>query len=301
MGKILIIGSLNMDLVSHVSHLPQAGETISSFKFQEVLGGKGANQAVAAAKLGANVSMIGKVGADDYGKALRNGLEQSGVNTKGIRIEGSTGMAFITVSKNGENTIVLVPGANSKMKRSDINQLKYMIEQSDIIIMQLEIPFETVEYTIQLAEKQKKDIILNPAPAQQLPYPLLKSIHTLIPNETELHLLTGMPTSTINEVQVAAHYLKSLGLNRIIVTMGEKGSYLINGEQQIHIPAYRVKSIDTTAAGDAFIGAFAVGVTKGMDDQKAAEFATKVSAIVVTKEGAQPSLPTLEEVDRFYS
>ncbi|WP_408011301.1 ribokinase [Pseudalkalibacillus sp. A8] len=297
--KILIIGSLNMDFVSHVPHLPRAGETISSTKFQKNPGGKGANQAVAAAKLGADVAMIGKVGSDDYGALLLNSLKQASVDTKGIQQEETTGMAFINVSREGENNIVLVPGANSKMKRSDIDQLRSIIEESDIIIMQLEIPFEVVEYALQLAIKLKKEVILNPAPAQTMPEELLRRVHTLIPNEIELQLLTGMPTSTEQEIVEAALNLKSLGVKRIIVTMGEKGSYVINDETQAHIPAYKVNPVDTTAAGDSYIAAFAVGITKGMSDQEAAKFASKVSAMVVTKEGAQPSLPTLEEVEKF--
>jgi ribokinase len=297
--KILVIGSLNMDLVTHVPHLPRAGETLSSIKFQKNPGGKGANQAVAAAKLGAEVAMIGKVGSDDHGLALLNSLKQAGVNTKGIRQEGTTGMAFINVSAEGENNIVLVSGANSSMQRSDIDESIILLKNSDIIIMQLEIPIDVVEYAIHLATEEKKEVILNPAPGQKLPVHLLQRVDTLIPNETELQLLTGMPTSTEEEIIDAALYVKSLGVKRIIVTMGEKGSYLINDEQQVHKPAYKIKPVDTTAAGDSYIAAFAVGLTKGMSDLEAANFASKVAAITVTREGAQPSLPTLEEVEGF--
>jgi len=297
--KILVIGSLNMDLVSHVPHLPRGGETISSLKFQKNPGGKGANQAAAAAKLGADVAMIGKVGHDDYGKQLLETLREAGVDTAGIQQEGTTGMAFINVSSEGENNIVLVPGANHTLTKSDINKLSGMMDQSDFILMQLEIPLDVVEYVIKLADEKNKQVILNPAPAQTLEQALLSKVHTLVPNETELNILTGMPTTTHEEITQAAQTLLNTGVKKLIVTMGEKGSYLIEKEKQVHIPAYHVKAVDTTAAGDSFIAAFATGLAKGMEDVDAAKFAAKVSAIVVTKEGAQPSLPTLEEVASF--
>ncbi|MFJ7724675.1 ribokinase [Neobacillus sp. NPDC097160] len=294
--KILVIGSLNMDLVAYVPHLPHPGETISSTKFQQNPGGKGANQAVAAAKLGGNVAMIGRVGVDDHGQVLLNNLKQAGVDITGIRQEGTTGMAFINVSKDGENNIVLVPGANHQVTRADIDASIELIKESEFIIMQLEIPLDVVEYVLAIAAEHQKEVILNPAPCQPLSDKMLRMVHTLIPNETELQQLTGMPTSTMEELVKAALLLKSSGVVRIIITMGDKGSFLLNDELQVHIPATKVIPVDTTAAGDSYIASFAVGITKGMSDQEAAEFASKVSSIVVTREGAQPSLPTLEEV-----
>jgi len=285
-----------MDLVAHVSHLPHPGETISSTKFQQNPGGKGANQAVAAAKLGGAVAMIGRVGSDDHGHVLLKNLKQAGVDITGIRQEGTTGMAFINVSKDGENNIVLVPGANHQVNRQDIDDSINLIKESDLIIMQLEIPLNVVEYALQIASEHHKEVILNPAPGQTLSAKMLQMVHTLIPNETELRQLTGMPTSTMEEIVEAALTLKSFGVARIIVTMGDKGSYLLNDELQVHIPATKVIPVDTTAAGDSYIASFVIGLTKGMRDQEAAEFASKVSSIVVTREGAQPSLPTLEEV-----
>ncbi|WP_235846989.1 ribokinase [Neobacillus soli] len=296
MKKILVIGSLNMDLVAHVPHLPHPGETISSIKFQQSPGGKGANQAVAAAKLGGNVAMIGRVGADDHGQMLLNNLRQAGVDVTGIRQEGTTGMAFINVSKDGENHIILVPGANHKVSRADIDDSIHLIQACDFIIMQLEIPLDVVDYVLTIASEHQKEVILNPAPGQPLSTKMLGMVHTLIPNETELQQLTGMPVTTIDEIVAAALVLKTSGVARIIVTMGEKGSLLLNEELQVHIPAVKVIPVDTTAAGDAYIAAFAVGLTKGLSDSESAEFATLVSAIVVTREGAQLSLPTLEEV-----
>lgn len=297
MSKVLVIGSLNVDLVTHVPHLPKAGETISSEKFQTNFGGKGANQAVALARLGADTTMIGKVGNDDYGQSLLNNLKQSGVNTSSIlEDDGPTGMAFINVSADGENNIVLVSGANHKLQTSDIDQNRVLIEQSDIIIMQLEIPLEVVEYVLELAGELQKKVILNPAPAQKLTKAMLEKVHTLIPNETELQLLTGMPVSTEAEILSAGYYLKALGIKKVVITAGEKGSYVINDDGEHHVPSFKVNVVDTTAAGDSFIAAFIVAEIKGSSDVEAAQFANKVSSIVITREGAQSSIPTLEEV-----
>ncbi|WP_028778033.1 ribokinase [Shimazuella kribbensis] len=299
MKRILVIGSLNMDLVTHVSHLPKPGETISSSKFYKNPGGKGANQAIAAAKLGANVQMIGKVGWDDYGTDLLDNLRSANVQIDGVKREDVTGMAFINVSDEGENNIVLVPGANSKITNADIDQMKDEIAACDLIILQLEIPLPVVEYTLRLAKNIQKEVILNPAPAQKLSTDMLRMVHTLIPNETELEILTGRPVSTEKELIEAAQMVRSWGVKRIVVTLGSKGSLLINDQEQVLLPAYRVDAVDTTAAGDAYVGAFAIGITSGMSDQEAAKFASKVSAIVVTREGAQQSLPTKEEVDKI--
>lgn len=297
--NILVIGSLNIDLVTRVPHLPQPGETIASRKFQKNPGGKGANQAVAAAKLGANVTMIGKVGTDEHGELLINSLRSAGVSTAGIRREGTTGMAFISVSDEGENHIVLVAGANSAVRRSDISAMRGLIEESDMIVMQLEIPLEVVKHALELAVGLGKNVILNPAPARDLPAEMLRHVYVLIPNETELQILSGMPTSTEQEIVDAARHLNSLGTQRVIVTMGDRGSFLISETLHTHIPAYPVRAVDTTAAGDAYVAAFAVGKTQGMSDVEAAKFASKVAAITVTREGAQPSLPTRDDVQRY--
>ncbi|MFZ7942528.1 ribokinase [Neobacillus sp. 19] len=299
MEKILVVGSLNMDLVTYVPHLPKAGETIDSVKYRENPGGKGANQAVAAARLGGDVTMIGKVGLDNYGDTLIANLKQVGVSSLGIKQEGKTGLAFISVSEDGENHIVLVGGANKELKRSDISGMKELIKESNMIIMQLEIPLDAVVYVLDLAVRYGKKVILNPAPAQSLPIDVLRNVDVLILNEIELQMLTDGLALTNQEIISRGQHLKSLGVNKIIVTMGDRGSYLINDEEEVHIPPYKINPVDSTAAGDAYIAAFAVGKSKGMVDSEAASFASKVAAIVVTREGAQPSLPTLEEVNGF--
>ncbi|MGM8212248.1 ribokinase [Virgibacillus sp. W0430] len=299
MNEILVIGSLNMDLVTYVSRLPAEGETISSYKFLTIPGGKGANQAVAVGKLGANVRMIGKVGNDDYGNMLQESLMRSSVKTDSVLVGGTTGMAFITVAENGENNIVLVPGANAEITKADIDHLSHYVKASDLIIMQLEIPLPVVEYVTMIAKEFNKRIILNPAPVIELPKQLLQHTHTIIPNEVELSMLTKTKISTDEDIILASKKLISQGVKRVVVTVGSKGSVIVTKEKKITIPAFRVKAIDTTAAGDSFIAAFAVGIKKGMSDEESALFASKVAAIVVTREGAQSSIPTLEEVDNI--
>jgi ribokinase len=300
-NKILVIGSLNIDLVSQVKHLPLAGETISSHKFHVYTGGKGANQAVGAAKLGANVTMIGKVGNDDYGTLLLKKLQQSGVRTDYVQKGETTGKAFITVDHKGENHIVLVAGANNEIGIKDIDMYAGELEKNDFIILQHEIPMYVVEYVIKLAKELNVKVILNPAPAQMLSTEILKDVHTLIPNETELSILTGKPTTNWEDIVEAARYLRSLGVKEVIVTMGSQGSYLLNSDHEAYIQAEKVRVIDTTAAGDSYVSAFAVGRTYGMSSLESAKFASKVSSITVTKDGAQSSLPSLHEVEHFGS
>lgn len=299
--KITVVGSLNMDLVSHVHHLPKAGETILSHDFRLIPGGKGANQAVAAARLGAHVSMIGMVGEDEYGSKLLNSLTEAHVHVEGIKRSGTTGMAFINVSGDGENNIVLVPGANAQMSVEHIEENLTILEESDVVLLQLEIPLPVVEYTVKKVSGLGKLVILNPAPApaQALSPELLQHAHTLTPNETELASLSGMPTATLSEAETAAKKLLASGPKRVIVTLGEKGALLVTAEGATHVPACRVEPVDTTAAGDSFTAAFAVGIAKGMAEEEAAAFASKVAAIVVTRRGAQPSLPTLAEVEAY--
>lgn len=297
--KIAVLGSLNMDLVAHVHHLPQPGETIISSRFQTIPGGKGANQAVAAARLGAKVRMIGKVGGDSYGEQLLEGLAEAGIDTEGIEREGTTGMALINVSDQGENQIVLVPGANNEVTVAYAAHHHGILTDCDVLLVQLEIPLDTVAYAVQTAHRLGKRIILNPAPAQPLPEEMLRCIDTLTPNETELELLTGMPVKTLPEIEAAAQKLLAKGPGRVIVTLGEKGALLARTDGTLHIPACQVAAIDTTAAGDAFTAAFAVAQSRGMADEEAIRFASKAAAIVVTRHGAQPSLPTLEEVEAF--
>lgn len=301
LNKILVVGSLNLDLVSRVSEFPKNGETITCNEFLKINGGKGANQAVAASMLGANVSMIGKLGNDSEGKQILDGLKKSRVSTVGIKCDKqeSTGLAFITINNNGENKIIVAPGANYKLKTSDIDEHKQLIEQCDTLLIQLEIPLDVVEYTIKVASNLGKKVILNPAPMKAVSNEMLNKINTLIMNGTELELMSGEAIRNDKEIIEAAKKIKNKGVQKLIITLGERGCLLLKNEETVFFPAYKVDAIDTTAAGDAFIAAFSVGKVNGMDDRSAIEFASKTSAIVVTKVGAQSSLPTLEEVQQY--
>lgn len=296
MKKIVVIGSLNIDLVLSVEEFPKPGETINSLNYKEVPGGKGANQAAAASKLDAKVAMIGKVGADEHGEILLNTLDKYGVDTKHIKKEGTTGKAFIHVNSEGENNIVLVPGANHKMTKEDIDTNLGLIQESDLLILQMEIPIPVVEYALKIGKKLNKKIILNPAPAQKIDRNLLKNIHTLIPNESELEILTGLPVESKEQIEEAAKSLIALGVNQVIVTLGSKGSLLVDKNTTQYVPALKVDAVDTTAAGDSFVGAYSSKLIEGYTAYDAAVFATKVAAITVTREGAQSSLPTIEDI-----
>ena len=296
MKKIVVIGSLNIDLVLSVEEFPKPGETINSLNYKEVPGGKGANQAAAASKLDAKVAMIGKVGADEHGEILLNTLDKYGVDTKHIKKEGTTGKAFIHVNSEGENNIVLVPGANHKMTKEDIDTNLELIQESDLLILQMEIPIPVVEYALKIGKKLNKKIILNPAPAQKIDKNLLKNVHTLIPNESELEILTGLPVESKEQIEEAAKSLIALGVNQVIVTLGSKGSLLVDKNTTQYVPALKVDAIDTTAAGDSFVGAYSSKLIEGYTAYDAAVFATKVAAITVTREGAQSSLPTIEDI-----
>lgn len=302
MNKIVVIGSLNMDLVVQASRLPQGGETILGNAFHEIPGGKGANQAVAMARLGAQVDMIGRVGSDGFGKSLLSTLSVDGVNVDSVKaLEGtSTGVALITVQDSGENSIIVVPGANGLLSPLDLEPIKGQILSASTVVAQLETPIETVKTALKLAKKEGIRTILNPAPAQSLDLELLEAIDLLTPNETELALLSGMVTETLEEVKLAAMALIEKGVKALVVTLGSEGAYYIDHTGRTYKQkAYSVKAVDTTAAGDSFTAALAVKLTEGADIEEAMDFASKVGALTVQKIGAQSSLPTLEAVEAF--
>ncbi|MEK5389990.1 ribokinase [Margalitia sp. FSL K6-0131] len=298
MKRIVVVGSLNMDLVTTVRSLPKPGETVASTSFATIPGGKGANQAVCAARLGAQVKMIGKVGSDEYGSQLISILEESGVDSKGVYQNGKTGMAFIQVSEDGENSIVLYPGANGEITPQEIEYQKQIIENGDFILLQLEIPCEAVSHTLKLANSLGKKVILNPAPARILPDEWYPMIHTLTPNETELSILTKQEIQTKEDVIRSAKILMDKGAKQIIVTMGKKGAYFIRKNVHTHIPAYSVPTVDSTGAGDSFTAAFTFALAQGKEEVAAAQFASKVASMVVQRKGAIPSMPYGHEVEK---
>lgn len=299
MPKVLVIGSLNYDLVSVVKRLPKSGETIHSINYYENPGGKGANQAVAAARLGAAVHFIGKVGQDEHGDILLSSLKNNQINAETIRREGSTGKAFITVDQAGNNHITLMQGANYLITKEDIDQSMELFKESDIILLQLEIPLDVVAYAINVAHSLNKYIILNPAPSAKLDDEIFKKISLMVPNETELQELTGLQLHSIEEIETAANTLLDKGIKDVVVTLGSKGSLYISKHKTKKIEAFKTNVVDTTAAGDTYIGALAVELAKGRSMEDAMKFASAASAICVSKKGAMPSIPRLTEVEIF--
>ncbi|WP_286311963.1 ribokinase [Romboutsia ilealis] len=300
MKNICVIGSLNMDLGVNVDAMPKPGLTIIGSNFKEVPGGKGANQAVAMARLNGNVSMIGKVGEDGFGQTLTNSLKNDKVDTTYIQTtKGSTGVALITVDKNAQNSIVVSPGANFEVKEEDIDNNIKAIENSDIVVLQLETPLNTIKYALNKAKELNKYTILNPAPAVKLDDEIIKNVDLLTPNETELEIISGVSIETEEDIQKAAQIMIKKGVKELIVTLGSKGSLYINKEKSMFKKAYKVEAVDTTAAGDSYTGALAVALSQDKGIEDAMDFASKVGALSVLKEGAQSSLPTLEDVKNF--
>ena len=300
MKNICVIGSLNMDLVVNVDTMPKPGQTIIGSNFKEVPGGKGANQAVAMARLNGNVSMIGKVGEDGFGQTLINSLKNDKVDTTYIQTaKGATGVALITVDKNAQNSIVVSPGANFEVKEDDIDNNIEAIKNSDIVVLQLETPLNTIKYALNKAKKLNKYTILNPAPAVKLDDEIIKNVDLLTPNETELEIISGVSIETEEDIQKAAQIMIEKGVKELIVTLGSKGSLYINKEKSMFKKAYKVEAVDTTAAGDSYTGALAVALSQDKNIEDAMDFASKVGALSVLKEGAQSSLPTLEDVKNF--
>ena len=300
MKNICVIGSLNMDLVVNVDTMPKPGQTIIGSNFKEVPGGKGANQAVAMARLNGNVSMIGKVGEDGFGQTLINSLKNDKVDTTYIQTsKGATGVALITVDKNAQNSIVVSPGANFEVKEDDIDNNIEAIKNSDIVVLQLETPLNTIKYALNKAKELNKYTILNPAPAVKLDDEIIKNVDLLTPNETELEIISGVSIESEEDIQKAAQIMIEKGVKELIVTLGSKGSLYINKEKSMFKKAYKVEAVDTTAAGDSYTGALAVALSQDKNIEDAMDFASKVGALSVLKEGAQSSLPTLEDVKNF--
>lgn len=289
-----------MDLVVNVQNLPKLGETILGDTFYENPGGKGANQAVAVARLGGNVSMIGKIGKDPYGKMLLENLKSNNININGIIISDIlTGRAIIEVDNNGNNHIVTIPGSNAELTKEEILDNKKIIEESDIVILQQEIPIKTVEFLLELSKKLGKITILNPAPAQKIENEVLKLVDYLILNETELELITDKDIIKDEEYPEVIKILQERGSKNIVLTLGSKGGMYTKDKELNSYKAMKVKAVDTTAAGDSFIGAFALKLSEGKNISDSIEFAIGISALTVTKIGAQQSLPTMEELELF--
>jgi ribokinase len=305
-GRVVVVGSINTDLVARAPHLPRPGETIGGHEFSQVAGGKGANQAVAAARIGAKVAMVGCVGSDANGEQRVRDLEAEGIDCAGIEVSQTqpTGVALITVSDEGQNTIVVVAGSNGEMTPEHVQRHEAMLRAADVVVCQLESPWDTVHATLALARRLGKTTVLNPAPATgPLPQEWLPLIDYLVPNEVEAAILAGLPVESESGARRAAMELQRAGARNVIVTLGAQGAYLLreNGEggEGAHFAAPEVQAIDTTAAGDTFIGVFASQLASRRPLDAAIGLAQRAAAISVTRAGAQPSIPTRDEVEKL--
>ncbi len=298
-AKVVIVGSLNMDLVTRAPRLPRAGETLAGQSFVTVPGGKGANQAVAAARLGASVAMIGCVGDDAYGEQLRTALLAEGIDCQAVtRVSGeSTGVALIVVDDSSQNAIVIVAGGNGHVTASVVDSFDALLSGADVIICQLEVPLDTVGHVLKRGHELGKTVILNPAPASgPLPAEWFAWIDYLIPNESEATALTGLPVDSTASADAAASALLKAGVSKVIVTLGEQGALFASASRSEHFPAPKVQPVDTTAAGDTFVGGFAAALADGKSESDAIRFGQVAAALSVTRSGAQPSIPTFAEV-----
>lgn len=299
MKKINVLGSLNMDLVTKVHITPKVGETILGSGFSQIPGGKGANQAAAIGRLGGNVSMIGRVGNDSFASKLLDSLRDDNVDISNVSKSETepTGTALIMVNDDGDNSIVVIPGSNFDIKSEDIRADMF---DGDFLVAQLESPLDVIERAFELAKDKGIKTVLNPAPAKKLSEELLSKVDILIPNETEFELLTGYNALDERELDLGVKKLIDLGTSLVLITLGSKGSVLCDGKEKKYFKAQKVEAVDTTAAGDSFIGGLLYSLSNDKSIDEGIVFASKVAALTVTKSGAQSSLPTLKELDERY-
>lgn len=298
-ANVVVVGSLNMDLVTRAQRLPRGGETLVGESFVTVPGGKGANQAVAAARLGAQVAMIGCVGDDAYGQQLRQALADEQIDCQAVSIAAgvSSGVALIVVDAASQNAIVIVAGGNGQLLPESVQRFDALLQNAEVIICQLEVPMATVAYTLERGRALGKTVILNPAPASgPLPAEWFAHIDYLIPNESEAEALSGLPVNDLDSAKAAATHLLAMGVGKVIVTLGAQGALFADGQVFRHFPAPVVQPVDTTAAGDTFVGGFAAALARGEAQGAAIAFGQRAAALSVTRAGAQPSIPHLSEL-----
>lgn len=300
-AQIVVVGSLNMDMVVSLNHRPDRGETVLGTDFFMNAGGKGANQAVAARKLGASVAMIGKVGNDVFGEQLLDNLKQVGVDGAGIEkiADEATGVAFVSLDPEGDNSIVVAPGANRRLMPEDVRSREELIKQAKLLMVQLEVPLETVKEAVAIARRHHVPVLLDPAPAQPLSEDLLGMVDYIVPNEKEIAQLTGIDVYDQVTAKLAAVELLRKGVSTVFAKLGEKGVVVVNANRTFFVEPYEVNAVDSTAAGDSFAGAVGAAIVDGKDIWSAAKFASAVGAITVTRKGAQASMPNLEEAELF--
>jgi ribokinase len=299
MGQVTVVGSFMYDLVATVPRRPKTGETLVGNTFGMFLGGKGANQAIAASRAGSKVTMVGSLGNDFFGKQFLDKFSREGINTDFVTQddENGTGVAMPLIDASGDNSIVIIPQANMALTVENINQAQSTIADADVLVMQCEVPMDANQRAAEIAKQNDTLVMLNPAPAQLIPDQILKLVDIIIPNETETETLTGLPTKTENEVLVAGRNLLSKGVETVILTLGDRGSLLLNEDGEKLIPAFDVSVVDTTAAGDSFCGVLAASLANGISINLSVEIANAAGALAVTKLGAEPSLPQRDAID----
>ena len=299
--SIVVVGSSNTDMIIRVPRIPRAGETLLGGEFFTAAGGKGANQAVGAARAGGKVAFIARVGRDAFGDQAIAGLRRDGVDVRYVFRDkrAASGVALIFVAKDGENSIAVAGGANAKLSPADVKKASSVIGSAELLVAQLETPLATVAAAAQAAVKARVPVILNPAPARPLANSLLKLISVLTPNETEAELLTGIKVTDDAAAARACSALRSRGVRTVILTLGQRGAFLADADGQRLVPGFRVKSVDSTAAGDVFNGALSVALAEGKTVLDAVRFANAAAALSVTRPGAQPSAPSRADIEKF--
>lgn len=300
MGKITVIGSSNTDMVVSADRLPKPGESVIGNGFMMAGGGKGANQAVAVARMGHKVTFVAAIGRDIFGDEAAARYREYGIDTSFmVRKDTPSGVALITVDRHAQNSIAVALGANGELEPEDVAPALEDIAPGDIVLLQLEIPMHTVEEVVRIAHGKGARIVLNPAPAAHLSKEVLERLYVITPNQTEAEFITGIKVMDMESAGEASERLRAAGVRNVVITMGEKGAFLDEDGVCSMTRAFRVEAVDTTAAGDVYNGAMCVGLSEGMTLAGALEFAAKASALSVTRKGAQPSIPTRQEVDGF--
>jgi len=299
--KILVIGSTNVDFLIKSEKLPAIGETVTEGIFMQNFGGKGANQAVGAARAGGDITFVTCLGEDLYADELLRSFRNDGIDTQFIfrDPDAATGSALIMLDKEGNNYLSVASGANYKLLPSHINRVMTVFADAEMIVLQMEIPFETIAYILELAKKHHKKVLFNLAPARPFDLSVLKQVYAFVVNEVEAAMVTGLKVETDDEIKTAANKLLEMGCQIAVITLGARGSFIASGEYQQFVPAFKVKAVDTTAAGDVYCGSMAVALVEGKSLVEAVRFAGAASAISVTRLGAQPSAPFRSEIDEF--
>jgi len=300
-AKIIVVGSCNMDIYTWTDHLPEPGETVFGERYWMVMGGKGANQAVGTRLLGAEVTMVGRVGNDLFGQQMLETLDAYGVAPDYIRVdpEAGSGVALVFVDRRGENMIAVISGANMRLSPADVDAAADRLRAADVLLMQLEVPLEANERAMDIALEGGTLCILNPAPARRLPDRILRKVHLLTPNQNEARVLTGLPADTLEGARAAGLALLDRGVQTVVVTLGAQGALIVRPGETVHMEGIPVDTLDTSGAGDAFMAGLAVALGEGRSLQEATRFGNIVGALSTKKPGAMPSLPTRAEVEEF--